>query len=236
MFSTAFPAMATTTRPTNASDRPRLAIVGLSASTNRSEVRAAPAAPTTRRPSASGSGQAVASDGSRSSRLAPAAAAERERDRGHEHHEQDDRDDGAQVRRRGRHRARRASWRGSGSPVPRRRAGATSRASGPAGAWNVCVPWRSPPMRNARPSTSSVLARIDPIRAVWTTTTRPACSAKIEMNSSGRLPRADWRMPVVAGPKRSTELVGPLPDQRGEGRQRDRADHEHDRLAGAESR
>ena len=65
-----------------------------------------------------------------------------------------------------------------------------------------CTPWRSPPAMNARPRTSSVFARIDPIRAVWTRTTNPAWSAKIEMKSSGRLPSADWRTPVAPGPKR----------------------------------
>ncbi len=35
--------------------------------------------------------------------------------------------------------------------------------------------------------------------AVWTTTTRPAWSAKIEMKISGRLPSADWTTPVAAG-------------------------------------
>ena len=78
-----------------------------------------------------------------------------------------------------------------------------------------------------------MLARIEPISAVWTTTTRPACRAKIEMNSSGRLPRADWRMPGRRRPEALAELVGPLPDQRGEGGQGDGADDEDDRLAGA---
>ena len=70
------------------------------------------------------------------------------------------------------------------------------------GAWNRCVPCRNPPTRNASPRTSRVLARIEPISADWTTTTSPAWSAKIEMNSSGRLPSADWRTPVAPGPNR----------------------------------
>ena len=174
-------------------------------------------------------------DGSRSSTLAPRPPLERERDRGGEDDEQDDRDDDAQVDLRGRRPARRASWPGSGWPARRRPAGAASRSSGRPGAWKVWVPCRSPPMRNARPSTSRLLARIEPISAVWTTTTRPACRAKIEMNSSGRLPRADWRMPGRRRPEALAELVGPLPDQRGQGGQGDGADDEDDRLAGAQA-
>ena len=36
--------------------------------------------------------------------------------------------------------------------------------------------------------------------ADWTTTTRPAWRLKSPMNSSGRLPSADCRIPVTAGP------------------------------------
>ncbi len=66
-----------------------------------------------------------------------------------------------------------------------------------------CTPWRAPPTTNASPSTSRLLARIEPIRAVCTTVTRPARSAKIATNSSGRLPIADWSTPVAPGPSRS---------------------------------
>ena len=47
--------------------------------------------------------------------------------------------------------------------------------------------------------------------ADWTTTIRPACSEKIEMNNSGRLPRADWRMPVAAGDRRAPIWSVPSP-------------------------
>ena len=86
------------------------------------------------------------------------------------------------------------------------------------------APCRRPPTKNARPSTSRLLARIEPMSAVWTTTTRPAWSAKIEMNSSGRLPRADWRTPGRARPEPMPELVRPAtddPGQRRRGRPRD---------------
>ena len=66
---------------------------------------------------------------------------------------------------------------------------------------NTWRPLRRPPAKNARPSTSRLLPRIEPISDVCVRTTRPSCRAKIEMNSSGRLPSADWRTPVVPGPK-----------------------------------
>ena len=56
---------------------------------------------------------------------------------------------------------------------------------------------------NARPKTSSTLARIEPMSAAWTTPTRPARRAKIPKNSSGRLPSADWTTPVIPEPRRS---------------------------------
>ncbi len=66
--------------------------------------------------------------------------------------------------------------------------------------------------------------------AVWTTTTSPAWSAKIEMNSSGRLPRADWRTPGLARPETVPELVGARADDPGEPGEGDRRDDEHRRV------
>jgi hypothetical protein len=65
------------------------------------------------------------------------------------------------------------------------------------------VPWRSPPTTKAMPRTSSRLARIEPTRAARTTSTRPALREKMQMNSSGRFPRADWSTPVAPAPSRS---------------------------------
>ena len=65
------------------------------------------------------------------------------------------------------------------------------------------VPCLRPPTKNARPSTSSRLARIDPTRAPCTTPTSPALSEKMQMNSSGRFPSADCRTPVAPAPNRS---------------------------------
>ncbi len=67
----------------------------------------------------------------------------------------------------------------------------------------VCVPCLRPPTTKHSPSTRSRFARIEPMRAAWTTATRPALSANSEMNSSGRLPSADCRTPVAPGPNRS---------------------------------
>ena len=44
---------------------------------------------------------------------------------------------------------------------------------------------------------------MDPISAALTTSIRPARSAKMQMNSSGKLPNADWSTPVAPGPNRS---------------------------------
>ena len=52
------------------------------------------------------------------------------------------------------------------------------------------------------PSTSSALAKIEPISEVWATTTSPEPSANRTMKNSGRLPRVDCMKPVTAGPKR----------------------------------
>ena len=68
---------------------------------------------------------------------------------------------------------------------------------------SFCDPCLSPPTRNANPSTSSRLARMEPISAARTTSTSPALSAKMQMNSSGRLPSADCSTPVAPGPNRS---------------------------------
>ena len=56
-FSTAFPAIATTTSPANASDIPRVAIAGRSAATNQSETKADKTAAVARTTSASHCGQ-----------------------------------------------------------------------------------------------------------------------------------------------------------------------------------
>ena len=76
---------------------------------------------------------------------------------------------------------------------------------------NVSVPCRRPPARKASPSTSRLLPRIEPMSAVWTRTTRPSRSANSEMNSSGRLPSADWRTPVRPGPNRLPSWSVPSP-------------------------
>ena len=62
---------------------------------------------------------------------------------------------------------------------------------------------RRAPTTITSPSTSSALAKIDPMIDVCATTVCPACSAKITTNSSGRLPSVDCSRPVTAGPKRS---------------------------------
>ena len=50
------------------------------------------------------------------------------------------------------------------------------------------------------PSTSSALAKIEPMIDVCATTVSPSRSAKITTNSSGRLPSVDCSTPVTDGP------------------------------------
>ncbi len=65
------------------------------------------------------------------------------------------------------------------------------------------MPFRSPPTTNARPSTSTLFARIEPTSADWTTVTRPERSAKSEMKSSGMFPSADCTTPALPEPSRA---------------------------------
>ena len=112
------------------------------------------------------------------------------------------------------------AWPASGAPGAVARVGIASAATASTSRTAIVrtgaapkrwTPWRMPPAKNARPRTSRLLARIDPTSAVWTTTTSPAWSAKNEMNSSGRLPRADWRTPVLPGPSRYPSWSVPAP-------------------------
>ena len=73
------------------------------------------------------------------------------------------------------------------------------------------VPFLSPPTSSASPSTSSELARIEPTSAACTTCTSPARSAKMQTNSSGRLPSADCSTPVAPGPMRLPSCSVPCP-------------------------
>ena len=74
------------------------------------------------------------------------------------------------------------------------------RESSAANRWRPCL---SPPTTNAAPSTNRTLARIDPTKVAFTTSNRPALSAKRMTNNSGRLPSAVCRRPVALGPSRS---------------------------------
>ena len=67
---------------------------------------------------------------------------------------------------------------------------------------NRCVPFRTPPATKAMPSTSTLLAMTEPTSANWTTSTSPSRSANSAMNSSGRLPSADWITPATDEPAR----------------------------------
>ena len=60
--------------------------------------------------------------------------------------------------------------------------------------------WRAP-TTITKPSTSSALAKIEPMIENWATTISPFDSAKMTTKNSGRLPSVDCRTPVTAGPK-----------------------------------
>ena len=77
---------------------------------------------------------------------------------------------------------------------------------------------------NASPSTSTLFARIEPTSAACTTSTSPLFNANRAMNSSGRLPSADWTTPAPPEPSREPSCSVPLPDEPGECRERDRAE------------
>ena len=61
----------------------------------------------------------------------------------------------------------------------------------------------SDPATITSPSTSSALAKIEPISEVCATTISPEPSAKRTMKNSGRFPSVDCRNPVTAGPNRT---------------------------------
>ena len=65
---------------------------------------------------------------------------------------------------------------------------------------NLWVPWRSPPISTLAPSTSSRFPMIEPVSDAFTTSIRPACSAKNEMISSAMLPNVALRIPPTCGP------------------------------------
>ena len=60
---------------------------------------------------------------------------------------------------------------------------------------------RRAPTTITKPSTSSALAKIEPMIENWATITSPWESAKITTKNSGRLPSVDCSTPVTAGPK-----------------------------------
>ena len=219
-FSTALPASATTTSPTNASDRPSVAIAGWRAWTNQSAMTAAPIARARehaqrepQRPGvlASASPIADAPWPPRSEYGIEAAKTTSSMI-----------DTNTEIS---------TAWPLSGPPGAVETVGIASAADREheddrdrphrRARRTPGVPFLRPPAKNASPRTSRLLPRIEPISAVWVRTTRPSWRANNEMNSSGRLPSADCRTPVAPGPKWRAQVVGALADEArepGEGR------------------
>ena len=67
----------------------------------------------------------------------------------------------------------------------------------------VWIPYLTPPLRKATPSTSKTLASTEPTNADWTTATSPSRNANMDTKSSGRFPRLDCSRPVAPGPRYS---------------------------------
>ena len=147
-----------------------------------------------------------------------------------EHDEQDDRAEDAEVRGMAGVGRTGAVARVGIASAATARTSSDGRSSGPAGAEASGSPCRRPPRKNARPRTRRLLARIDPMSAVWTTTTRPAWRAKIEMNSSGQVAEGRLEDAGRAGPEPMPELVRPASDDAGQrrpGRPRDTTKTSH---------
>ena len=87
------------------------------------------------------------------------------------------------------------------------------------------------PATSASPSTSSALAKIEPMIDVCATTTWPALSAKMTTKSSGRLPSVDWSTPVTAGPEALAHLLGGEGDDPRQARERHGREHEGEAAA-----
>ena len=122
------------------------------------------------------------------------------------------------------------AWPASGAPGIVARVGTASAATArtrstaierTAGASNRCVPWRRPPRRNASPSTSRELARIEPMSAVWTTTTRPGLEAEDRDEQLGQVAQGRLEDARRARSEPMAELVRALADDAGQAGQGD---------------
>ena len=82
------------------------------------------------------------------------------------------------------------------------------------------------PVTITSPSTSSALANSEPMIDVCATTVCPARSAKITMNSSGRLPSVDCSTPGHGRSVAPADLLGPEADDVRERGERDRGQRE----------
>ena len=96
------------------------------------------------------------------------------------------------------------------------RSATTASSSIDACAWapaalNVCFFRLSPPTNIARPMTSRMLPRIEPISDAFTTSCRPSRSAKKAMTSSGKLPNVTFSRPPIPGPVRAASSSVALP-------------------------
>src|SRR5665811_2034234 len=221
----ALPAMATMTKPAKASEICRVAIAGSSAWTNQSETNAAKTAARANSPTARATGQR----GGSTCMLSSACWFEPRRS------------DAGRVR------TNKSSkiadtmsdnvfscfeagvcrkWARDGrtrAATDRTISTMMLRARSESSFWVPCL---SPPTTKHNPRTNNKLARIDPMRAALTTSTKPARSANNAMNSSGKLPRADCSTPVAPGPNRSPSCSTERPTRDAQQGDRQRGTHE----------
>ena len=226
-FSTAFPASATTTSPTNASDHPSVAIAGCNAATNQSATTAAPRPAAASTPIASLKRPRVLDR--RRDRGRALAALERVRDRRDEHDQQDDRDEHrdldvvAAVRTAGRRGDRRDRQRPDGEHEDDR-----DRPHG-RGVEHL-APVLEAAQQERQASTSRLLPRIEPISAVWVSTTRPVAQGEDRDEQLGQVAQRRLEHARRPGPEVAAQVVGALADEPGEPGERRRRDDEHDHV------
>ena len=92
--------------------------------------------------------------------------------------------------------------------------------------------WRAP-TTITKPSTSSALAKIDPMIENWATTTSPLDSAKMTTKNSGRLPSVDCSTPGHRRAEVLADLLGGERDHPGQPGEREARDDEREQVGGA---
>ena len=91
---------------------------------------------------------------------------------------------------------------------------------------NCCVPFFSPPTTKAIPSTSTLLARIEPTSAACTTVDEPVVQGEESDEELGQVAERRLHDARAARAEPRAELLGRVADEPGQRGQRDRGDDE----------